>query len=487
MKQSFISLYFFLVCSLAAHAEGQNKYLYVMGGTGDTQGSQTMFDQSIENLADFANQKKWETKISFDGGHAETEKIISDKFPKKAVVGPFAQINFDKTIDDIVEKIENASVSDKKQIMIVVDSHGIVRMDNETSHSIGVASSPESAGGIAFLPVSLDTLKPIIEKAKEKNVKVAIFDGSCYSGATQDLANDNTCVISSASVDLPAYSFRDNIQARKEGKSSFSGNFFEYIKTGKNLEEVYLQARRESALPDFPMISTAAGKAANSKLAALTDSYMRFDGIPDMPSFSQQYAGDDFEKVKCATRDNFHKMESTLDEIGRAFQAGQLGSAIAEAKTALKEYRDFQIQYESAHEKTQGIESKFNDMISKENGDLFKDKMGLAAIGANYDKAIQFYQKSYEKLADEDEKKFYKETIDSIKKQKAIVDGFTQKLSPEEKSALSHYQKKLKEAAEKTYPLATHLSIKLRKVYDQFYLAEANSAGAKNPCRDFVL
>src|SRR5690606_31490044 len=83
--------------------------------------------------------------------------------------------------------------------------------------------------------VNLDRLENLARMAQEKNIKLAILDFSCHSGASLSLANSSTCVIAATGPHSFAYGGASS--------ATFSNAFVNRMAPGKNLEEIYLEAR----------------------------------------------------------------------------------------------------------------------------------------------------------------------------------------------------------------------------------------------------
>jgi hypothetical protein len=84
-------------------------------------------------------------------------------------------------------RIKSGEIGRGDQVVIQIMAHGVERSSGETTHSIEVGGQE----------ASLDSLKPVLQTLTDAGVRVALIDGSCYSGASQAFKSDSICVISS--------------------------------------------------------------------------------------------------------------------------------------------------------------------------------------------------------------------------------------------------------------------------------------------------
>ncbi len=136
------------------------------------------------------------------------------------------------------------------QVLIQISSHGQPPNPGECGHEVEIGNSIYHTRD----------LKDLRDKLTAANVKVAIMDLSCYSGASSCLADENTCVISAANSGSPAF---------LNDTSSLGARFWESVAIlpGNTLEEHYLRARTawltNSSEADVPTISTDAHEVAH--------------------------------------------------------------------------------------------------------------------------------------------------------------------------------------------------------------------------------
>lgn len=152
---------------------------------------------------------------------------------------PLTAGNLQEKIDDLISQVENGSLTSKDQVLIHIISHGFPQKAGEVGHSIADGLMDDSI-------LSLAPLIKLRDAFENKNVKLALIDGSCFSGALLDFASDKTCVITSTNRFMPA-------------GPGFSSTFWEIAsqKNKSNLEDLFLETREKSGFPyDLPEIST---------------------------------------------------------------------------------------------------------------------------------------------------------------------------------------------------------------------------------------
>ncbi len=224
---------------------GHKKVAVVLGGGGEPDGSATIFDRSLQATLKGLNASQYITTASFNGGHEATEKILAQNLDSKA--SSFTQANaFDK-LDTVYALLDQNKIPPGGQLLIVINSHGAPPNEKYPSHEVATSDRD---------PMTLASLSNIIDVANKKHIKLAIVDVSCYSGATQELANSNTCVISAASATTVSY-------------TDFGKIFGNEMKPGKSLEEIFLTTRRALFGPGIPEINTPAGQAATDQVRQL--------------------------------------------------------------------------------------------------------------------------------------------------------------------------------------------------------------------------
>jgi hypothetical protein len=253
---------FFALNAVGAFESAKKKELIFLGGWTKTPDEIT-FDKSVEPAGDFfSDNPDYHKDIFFGGSSVQlmnlTEKSFND------VVRSFSPDNYNRFEQKLLDKKDPYFGQFKAgdQILIVMDNHGSPKQSFFEKNQNGMLElKPEETHSVSwglksvYKPTnsySLDRLRSVIEEFKKRGVKVAIIDSSCYSGTTQSLAKHGACVISATGPNN--LSFPD-----------FKMHLFQKFKKGKNLEQVFLEARAETKSPSIPEISTDIGKTVSSQ------------------------------------------------------------------------------------------------------------------------------------------------------------------------------------------------------------------------------
>ena len=313
----------------------QENHLIFLGGGGEPEGAQTtQFDGSVEALGTFFqdNKKNYKTLVNFNGGHIKTEAMIANKFKDAEIVNDLTRSNYKLVVSDTLARIESMPAGAK--MIVFINSHGTEKVGK--THSISTSGSAvrsiNSAGGEV---VSLDNLAEVTKLAKEKNIKLAIIDGSCHAGNTLNVANSNTCVIAASGPDHYAY-------------SNFADTFSQKMKAGKNLEEIFFETRAATKGMGFPMISTPEGMYAQDEIYPLLTPYMFFHdeyrGIP-MDKIDIYLKNNATRSLVCEKNKEFEKLENILLLIQDVDKINQSNKNLKKLMTKLREYKKTQDQY----------------------------------------------------------------------------------------------------------------------------------------------
>jgi hypothetical protein len=117
---------------------------------------------------------------------------------KKALGEENVSVMEDAGIGDYVKKIQkdlaNGKIKPGEQVMLQIYTHGAPNKGNEKSHRLNIKSEDNN----------MDDMIPLIRQLEEAGVKVALLDGSCFSGNSLSLSTPKTCVISSQSAAFEA-------------------------------------------------------------------------------------------------------------------------------------------------------------------------------------------------------------------------------------------------------------------------------------------
>lgn len=277
----FLSLMFY---SLAAFAASDN-YISFIGGGGEPAGAPTtQFDQSAINFSSFYQNEKsnYNVSINFNGGHTETEQMITEKFNGAGIVNGFNQASFDNMIADYTQKLEKNEIPENGKILIFINSHGgeTKGLTHEVSASSAAMTNMNTGSKDGM--ISLDALAKLTALAEAKNIKMAIIDGSCHSGNSLKLANSKTCVVTASGP-------------KHYGYSNFPEIFAAKMIRGKNLEEIFLATRDATGGSGFPEISTPEGLLVQDELYPLLTPFMYYHA---------EYRGIQLDKIDTYLKSN---------------------------------------------------------------------------------------------------------------------------------------------------------------------------------------
>jgi hypothetical protein len=237
-----------------AEAVGPRKLLLFLGGSGDPPGETTQFDSNAAIFGQFAKVGGWESTALFDGSHAASTQSIKQAFgPETQTFTPdharAALSSFDKML-------KSGGLNEGDEILIVIDNHGAAAAAGEQTHSLITDDAR----------FSLDELRPLLTRLSAAGVRTGILDSSCFSGATQALAGAKTCVVSQGAATRVGYN-----------NSAFAMAFV----PGQSLESAYLAGRYSDHSPDFPEISSPAGRRTAAFFRPLLDHSYTALGEPD--------------------------------------------------------------------------------------------------------------------------------------------------------------------------------------------------------------
>lgn len=302
MKKSILIIVLFF--SISAHAAD---YLMVIGAGGeDGDKVDTIFDDAIKNLAAYTKRSPGiRVDVALDGGHIITDAIIKKQFPASVEKSNFLASDYARLIEKYKKKLESNEIGPNDQLMIFVDSHGAEKQPQFKTHSI--ATSASTTTNLNTLEgaqtVDLDQLEILKNLAKEKGVKMAIVDGSCHSGNTLALADDNTCVIAGTGPNHYGY-------------GAFPENFVKEMKKGKNLEEIFLKTREADLTNAFPMISTDENAEITSTIYDKISPYLyKYDDKDDKMT---PYLIENNDPLKmCIADQNFNSLLETIDKANK--------------------------------------------------------------------------------------------------------------------------------------------------------------------------
>ncbi len=366
--------------------------------------------------------------------------------------------------------------------MIILNTHG-AKNNGEVSHSVAMARN--AAKNLKNLQgattVSLDSLRPIIELAKDKGVKLAFVDQSCYSGNSLNLPHTDACIISATGANH--YSYSNSINFLGLSMSfDFSGKFNKLLKPGKSLEDIFLKARKSGNEPDFPMISSPAGLEIQKVLYELATPYLN-DDIKDSDVI---YSYAKIDEISCQAASHFNELMSVISTIENAKNISMSTEDFEQLKNALKAYRDYQVEHENLYKELSSISDQIKNDIKMNFPDkehLFFESDGVSILNANYDNSIKVFQEFFDKETNVLSREVYQKILNDLSAKKKIAQEIKSKLSTENRSKID----KLKQIEESSsaYKYSSIVSKSMRKLYNALY--KGNLKTENNPCRDFVL
>jgi hypothetical protein len=257
VKMKWQSLILTLLFSF--HFSFAKNELLVLGGGGEPDGPTTIFDDSFQIFADIAktHQQTWNSKFLIQKKHEKLSNIV-----KELPSNEFNPENSEREIKSLIEKMK--TMQPGESVSVVILTHGLpAKVDNPTQTHLISASSSDKIRSMIRESVNLDLLIDVAKVAKEKSLKLAIVDNSCYSGSTQNLSKladfKDICILSGSSKNTP-------------NLTSFMTNLSEKLKSSHNFEEAFLDARSMKAssgyninqqiLPVEPMTPEISGPVA---------------------------------------------------------------------------------------------------------------------------------------------------------------------------------------------------------------------------------
>jgi len=242
LKPLFLTSFFANVCfgfctlSLLGSLPSQaaRHALFLGAGGEPAEKATTIFDDILKPAGKALKAAGYQTQALVNGGHSETESKASKAFDGQR--RDFTADAARASIKNYVTAIQSGKIREGDQLLVVVDTHGAPASAGTQSHQV-------AARGANF---NMDELIALREAAEAGKVKLAILDFSCYSGNSLKLASDKTCVVT-GSGELP-------------GTTGYAEAFLKAAQSGRNLEDIFLRARREDKYMSTPEISTPAGR-----------------------------------------------------------------------------------------------------------------------------------------------------------------------------------------------------------------------------------
>lgn len=407
-------------------------YGYFFGGGGDDP-KQPESDGFIE-LQKFhtaAVNKNWHSSYIHNGGHSEDDEWLKKNVNKNK--RKFSKGALEQTITEIKKNILDKKITNKDQILIYIATHGGEKKGNKIGHNI------LTNDGV----VNTSVLNSLKKAAADNNVPLAIVDASCYSGASLELADEKTCVLTAAADDI-----------------AYKGDSFDILdklSSAKNLEQAFVEARGNKdgySLPGQPQISTIAGKKTGQMLDLL-----KVD-LSSMPRFI-----DHESSLKCSKQttniDDFKKLLSKLNVNGIPLPAKD----VQRYQRMLKDYR----QQEAL------IIKKFEEF--KNAKECFELKSGYQTCFnlSEIDFAIDYH----------------KAEIASKKDASGISKEMLKKYTNVKNNSRFKYYKaqleEIKKMASVSWEKSREISKMERVIYEKLYQHYSKDSGKNNPCANFKL
>lgn len=222
--------------------KSSKKMAVLLGGSGDEPGK-FIFEDSLRNISGNLQDGNYRTLINYNGNKSEVKQALEGS-ELQAKNRAFTLENAHQSLKIVDQMLSTCDPKVGGQLLIYLDGHGTMSEKTDSPyHSI----ITEDGGVVGEFHNSL--LKGLPAKAKKCNIKLAVVDMSCYSGATINLFKNNpeVCVVSMATPDHVGY-------------SDFGKNFSAHLKPGTSLETAFLNARSTTYSPGYPQISTESGK-----------------------------------------------------------------------------------------------------------------------------------------------------------------------------------------------------------------------------------
>ena len=317
----------FLLLSGIANAK---KIAVIFAGGGEKErvlsGKFNIFQDTTFLAASRLKANGWEVDL-FYGSDLDKKFNLSVK-----ASGVLSRANIEQWISKTVNRVKRGEISANDQILIHINTHGHAPFGSKLGHAISL--------GEEYLSFDLERLIPLFTILEKNEIKTAIVDNSCYSGATLDFANENVCVISKSTSYQVGWKGRDN-------------DLFTYFNSKRmSLEDYYLRDRLKSQTKDFPQISTEKGILTSSVLEDLHKTV--FSKISDYIVAWENNHGDQSnecidpivestEKLKRFKSDILNFLKSADDEYNLLSQHEKLVSAL---DTYLEQLSYFQINYD---------------------------------------------------------------------------------------------------------------------------------------------
>lgn len=494
MKIQTITLLSLLLTSPLSKAEN---YMLIMGGGGEPQGSKTIFDQSMGILGDKLKQSgNWKYEASFNGGHSETEAIMSSRFPAPQTPRTnFTSDSYKKMIEAYKARILLGEIREGDQLVIMVNTHGAENKPSEfglenkvKTHKIAVtggnATGPTNLNNLAGSElVSMDDLEELVKLTNAKGIKLGLIDLSCHSGHTMALKKNapNTCVITATGPNHFGFA----------GGNSFGDNFMKHFKKGSTLESAFLNARAASDDAGFPMISTDESEAIFAEVYASISPYLYYYR-PNEDKLTDYLLQNSKDCITCVREQQFQSLIRKIEQLKALGQGQNRGFNADELKRLLVEYKRQQDAMIEASRKvgyhTAAKEETFSTPVIQD-GKKIRDfnlvyKWSDLISNTDPDKTIEVVRKYLREAKTPRDKAENQAALDTWIKIKARRDELVRQY-PNLKEA-EELSKQLIRNIQDNRQTAEKIALQERKFYDELY-RQKQSLNVDDPCRKIVL
>ncbi|MGZ6393578.1 MAG: hypothetical protein ACXWQA_05245 [Pseudobdellovibrionaceae bacterium] len=395
---------------------------------------ETIFLEDLKRFAAVSKAKKWSTTIVHDGGHP-----VDDDWLKKNSQGEvkhFSTKEYNKTMNEIKDKIKAGKIGAKDRLMIFISTHGRENKEDQSGHNV------RTNDGV----VNTASFQDLRDLAEKKGIRLAIIDTSCYSGASLKLATDKTCVVTSAADDV-----------------AYSGDSFRLLdamNSEKNLEEAFLKARlskTDKVQPGQPQISTEEGKQIQDLLDPFSEDLHDIHRSIDAETNTE----------KCNTRPhNIEDFKKLLDKID-PHQSMMKELQVQNYKKKLQDYRQQKNEAIDTFNRLRNADTK----VCYKTKANFKSCLNLSSIAVTMD----YHRKQ---IADK------KDSLGISKEMMAELTKISN--SPQYKNYIADTEK-VKKLADQTYETSRQISKIERELYYKLYSQQLSKNTKGNPCRDFKL
>ena len=482
MKIKTLTIILPLILSTSLKAEN---YMLVMGGGGEPQGNTTIFDSTMKTLGNNLKNSDWKYQIAFNGGHADTEAIMSSQYPTPiAPITNFSAENYRQMISEYKAKILMGDIGPGDQIMIILNTHGAAKTPNQKTHLVsasgGAAADLNSLSGSKL--VSVDELAELVKLTNEKGIRLGLVDLSCHSGNTMALKQNapNTCIITATGP--KHYGFA--------GDSAFSGQLMKNLKKGTTLEMAFLNARADTRDAGFPMISTDENDQIVAEIYASITPYLYYYD-PKADKLTDYILENSKDCVTCKRDQQFQDLMNKITQLQNATRGRKNGFNADELKRLLTDYKKTQDELLNA-QKALGTPmlskvEKYSTPVTVKGKSYkpfeisfnWQDLLNLdtGSIIRNFEKYRNQSKKDSKEWA---ENQAIVDTYHKIKaKQDEILNAYPNLKSAKEES------KKIVQRIGENRETAEKIALQEKKFYDELY-RQKQSFNTNDPCRKIV-